>query len=309
MSNQQTVLITGATGLMGRFLLKRLEQRQLSRQPFEHQFYCLVRQTSDTDWFESLSLPVTQLIGDCEQKVAWQENLQSTRPQTLIHIASIRHIPPLLNALEEIQHFPRLIIIGTTGIYSKYNQYSAEYKLIEQRLQMYSRFGTYCLLRPTMIYGSHLDKNLHKLIKFCDRYSFFPVFGPGENLLQPVHADDLAQALLAILLNPEIAGEYDLSGGTVITFNDLIKLVGDLLGQSVRPLRLPYRLGLWSATGAEKILGRRSPVRREQILRLQEDKAYSYAAAARDFDYAPRSLAVGLQQEVEILRAEGLIAG
>ncbi|MEC4869105.1 MAG: hypothetical protein SAJ11_23770, partial [Jaaginema sp. PMC 1078.18] len=179
------------------------------------------------------------------------------------------------------------------------------YKHIENQLKQYS--GSLCLLRPTMIYGSHLDKNLHKLIKFCDRYQFFPVFGSGQSLLQPVHADDLAQAIMSVFLNPKIEGAYDLSGGTVITFLELLALVEKLLGKTVHPLRVPYNLGLWSATLSEKILGTRSPVRREQILRLQEDKAYSHEVARRDFGYNPRSLEVGLTQEIEILRSEGII--
>jgi nucleoside-diphosphate-sugar epimerase len=190
-------------------------------------------------------------------------------------------------------------------VYSKYNEYSAEYKKAESYLQQYA--GSYGLLRPTMIYGSPQDKNLHKLIKFCHRYGFFPIFGSGDNLLQPVHADDIAQMLLKVWECPNIKGAYDLSGGSIVSFRQLILLVEKLLGKSVRPLSFPLKFGIWSATLLENTLGKKSPVRREQILRLQEDKAYSHEEAKRDLGFTPRTLEVGLQQEIELMRSQGII--
>lgn len=294
------ILITGATGLTGTLFLKRLAIKQPTAEVL-----CLVRPSSNCGFIQDINLYLNYFSGDSSTYKTWDDILSKYSPETIIHIASIRHTSVLIESLESSGMFPKVIVIGTTGIHSRYNHYCTAYKQIEKRLVEYR--GSYCLLRPTMIYGSHRDKNLHKLIKFCDRYSFFPVFGSGQNLLQPVHADDLAQAILSLFLNPNIEGAYDLSGGTIITFNELIKLVGKLIGKPVRPLRLPYKAGLWSATLSEKILGDRSPVRREQILRLQEDKAYSHEPATQDFGYSPRSLEVGLQQEVEILRAEGII--
>ncbi|MEQ8999709.1 MAG: NAD-dependent epimerase/dehydratase family protein [Coleofasciculus sp. B1-GNL1-01] len=226
-------------------------------------------------------------------------------PSTIVHIASIRHVPVILDSLKKAQKTPRLIVIGTTGVYSQYNQYAKDYKAIEEQLIQYP--GHYCLLRPTMIYGSHRDKNLHKLIKFCDRYGFFPVFGSGQCLLQPIHADDLAKAILHVLQRPTIQGTYDLSGGSIVTFRELLAIVEKQLGKPVRPIYIPLRVGIWSATVAEKVLGTKSPVRREQILRLQEDKAYPHDAAQPDLDFFPRSLEVGLRQEVELMHSQGVL--
>ena len=61
------------------------------------------------------------------------------------------------------------------------------------------------------------------------------------------------------------------------------------------------------ATISETLLGERAPVRREQILRLQEDKAYPHDAAKKDLGFSPRTLEIGLQQEVELMRNQGII--
>jgi nucleoside-diphosphate-sugar epimerase len=294
------LLLTGATGLMGQLLVQAL-----GYEVPEQEIVCMTRSADHHGQLQALHPQLTFVMGDTAIARSWDAALAQYQPETIIHLVQLRQVPTLLASLQRAQLTPRLIIIGTTGVYSRYNQYSQEYREAEAVLQQYD--GAYCLFRPTMIYGSPRDKNLHKLIRFCDRYGGFPVFGSGQSLLQPVHAGDLAQALLTAYLNPSITGAYDLSGGSVVSFLELLALVEKLLGKPIRPLKIPYNLGVWSATLLESVLGRRSPVRREQILRLQEDKAYSHDAATAAFGYQPRSLEAGLTEEVELLRASGLI--
>ncbi|AFY69748.1 NAD-dependent epimerase/dehydratase [Thalassoporum mexicanum PCC 7367] len=301
---QVELLITGATGLTGTLLL----QRMAIGKP-DQVTHCLVRPTSDHKAIDKLDLHLHYVIGDSAIAASWSEVLADIQPSTIVHIASIRHIDALLAGIQanqaKFEHLPRLIIVGTTGIYSQYNQYGQIYTEREASLAAYA--GDSCLLRPTMIYGSERDKNLHKLIKFCDRYGFFPVFGDGSHLLQPIHADDLAQAILAAIDRPQVNGTYDVSGGTVVTFRELLALVAQLINKPVRQLALPLNVGVALASLSEIVLKRRSPVRREQILRLQEDKAYAHDLAQQKLDFKPRSLADGLQQEVELMRQKGII--
>lgn len=294
------LLITGATGLTGNFFIERLTQNypDLSAN-------CLVRPTSDYSYLKNLNPNLQYLTGDSSTKETWQAILSKHYPKTIIHIASIRHIPIILESLETAKKTPRLIVVGTTGVYSQFNQYSAIYREIESQLAGYP--GSHCLVRPTMIYGSHRDKNLHKLIKFCHRYGFFPVFGSGNNLVQPIHADDIAKTLLYAWQNPNIQGAYDISGESIVNFRELLALVEKLIDKPARPLFLPLNFGILSATILEKILKKRSPIRKEQILRLQEDKAYPHDAAKRDLQFSPRSLEVGLKEEVELMRSQGII--
>jgi nucleoside-diphosphate-sugar epimerase len=293
-------LITGGTGLMGKLFLKRLADFSPGLE-----LNCLVRPTSDRREIDKLNLKVTYHAGDSAMGETWDRVIAEETFDTIVHLVQLRQVPTLLASLKKAQQTPRLIIIGTTGVYSKYQQYSSEYQEAENDLVKYP--GVYCLLRPTMIYGSPQDKNIHKLIKFCHKYGFFPIFGLGENLVQPIHADDIAQTLLKVWHSPHIQGAYNLSGATAISFRDLLALVEELLGTSVRQVSFSLNLGIWLATLSEKILGTKSPVRREQILRLQEDKAYPHDAAQRDLDFSPRTLKVGLQQEIELMRQQQML--
>lgn len=55
------------------------------------------------------------------------------------------------------------------------------------------------IVRPSMIYGSELDHNMHKLLRFLDCSPVYPVFGSGQNLWQPSFYEGLAQGVLASL--------------------------------------------------------------------------------------------------------------
>lgn len=293
-------LLTGATGLTGTLFLERLAIKKPRTKLF-----CLVRANSDRSAIDNLNLDLTYYSGDSSLAETWNQIFSQNAFEIIIHLVQLRQVPILIDCLQKAGQFPRLIIIGTTGVYSKYNQYSAEYKKAETHLSQYS--GSYCLLRPTMIYGSPRDKNLHKLISFCNRYGFFPIFGSGDNLIQPIHAGDIAQTLLTVWERHDLQGTYDLSGGSIVTFRELLSLISVLLDKPVRQLSLPLQLGINLATASEKLFGNKSPVKREQILRLQEDKAYSHSDAQRDLNFQPRSLEIGLQEEVNLMQDRGII--
>jgi len=295
-----TTLLTGATGLTGTLFLKRLAEIMPNTK-----IYCLVRETSDRSKIAHLNLKLNYYKGDSKIPETWDQIFDQNNFETIIHLVQLNQVPTILNSLKKVRQTPHLIIIGTTGIYSKYNRYSQEYKDAEKELFHYS--GTYCLIRPTMIYGSSQDQNLHKLIKFCHRYRFFPVFGSGNTLLQPIHADDVAQALLKAWQFPSIQGAYDLSGASIVTFRELLNIVSKLLAKPVYSLYFSFSIGITMATLLEGFLREKSPVRREQILRLQEDKVYSHELAKKDLDFLPRTLEIGLQQEIELMRNQGII--
>src|ERR687890_121545 len=161
--------------------------------------------------------------------------------------------------------------------------------------------------RPTLIYGSELDKNVHRLLRFLDRSPVFPVFGPGTNLWQPVYHEDCARGVFEALERPaSVRRSYDLPGAEPLAYLDLVKTAAAALGRSPRIVRLPIepvRLGLAAAERLRLPL----PFDSGQVMRLREDKAYPYERARRDLDYAPRSFREGVGLEVARLRRLGMV--
>jgi nucleoside-diphosphate-sugar epimerase len=163
------------------------------------------------------------------------------------------------------------------------------------------------IVRPTMIYGSERDKNVHRLLRFLDRLPLFPMFGSGTNLWQPVYHGDCAGAILETLNNPETVNRsYDLPGANPLTYLHLVKTAAAALGREPRIVRVPIEPVRRALVAAER-LRLPLPVDSGQVMRLREDKAYPYEDAKRDLGYAPRPFREGVALEVARLRELGML--
>ena len=139
-----------------------------------------------------------------------------------------------------------------------------------------------------MIYGSSRDRNMCRLIRYLQRWPAIPVFGRGQHLQQPVYVEDLAAALLQSLATERTVGRsYNVSGQAPLTYNEVIDTICEALGRRVSKVHLPVA-PLVTALNAFERLRLRLPVKAEQILRLNEDKAFDHKEAVEDFGYHPR---------------------
>jgi nucleoside-diphosphate-sugar epimerase len=202
----------------------------------------------------------------------------------------------------------RVFFVTTTGVFSKFNDLSAGYRDIEEGIRNSGLNWT--ILRPTMIFGSERDANLHKLLRYVDKHSVYPVFGNGRCLMQPVFVGDLAAGLLSALNFEDKTSlkEYNLPGSTPLTYNEIIETSIKELGRKAALVHIPHTLCLCMSTIAELILRSRSPIKSEQVRRLTEDKAYSWDSARVDFEYKPGSFAERIGLEVKRLRSVGLLS-
>jgi nucleoside-diphosphate-sugar epimerase len=221
-----------------------------------------------------------------------------------VHVAGIQYTPRVLEAMRRAG-VERLVAVSSTSAHSRFESRSAP-RLTNEALLPGSGLH-WTVVRPTMIYGSELDHNMHKLLRFLDRSPVFPLFGSGENLWQPVYYEDLARGLYAALTKPGTEGQtYDLPGLKPLMYLDLVRTAAGALGKKARIVRLPVepvRRVLQVAEG----LRLRLPVSSEQVLRLREDKAYPYDKAREELGYAPRAFKEGIALEVRRLRELGLV--
>jgi len=102
------------------------------------------------------------------------------------------------------------------------------------------------IFRPTLIYGAGLDKSLTPIARRAMRQRVFPL-PAGRGLRQPVHADDIAAAVVAALDCPEAAGRIlPLGGGERITAGEMFARVRRSLPVTTLPAPMPawvLRLG------------------------------------------------------------------
>lgn len=298
------IFVTGITGHSGTWFLKALIRE--GGIPGER-IRCLVRPHSDTALLDAgradKRLRIETITGDLEDVDFLRRAMQTEAGERLsvLHIAGIGQSLSLVKAALD-NHVKRLILVHTTGIYSKYKKASQDYLEIEKKIDSYIKGKNVDLsiLRPTMIYGSMQDHNISFFVKMSDRLTWFPVVNHGENYLQPVHARDLGEAYCQILLNEESTRgkNYDLSGGAPIQMLRMFQIISQKLGSRNHFVSVPYPvayLGAW----AVYVLTLTKADFRERVQRMVEDRCYSHEEAAKDFGYDPMPFEVGITDEIQ----------
>jgi len=288
------VLVTGGTGLLGGALLGLLLAEG-------HEVRCLVRaQSPRASRLDKLRITIVR--GDAGDEQALSQALSGV--DALLHVAGIEYAPQVVEAARRAE-VERLVMVGSTSAHSAY-EFRSGPKLRMEELVRESGLD-YTIVRPSMIYGSELDKNMHRLLRFLDRSPFFPMFGSGENLWQPVYHEDCARGVYEALVRPAAVGrDYDLPGAEPLTYLELVRTAAGALGRKPRIVRLPLEAVRRSLSAAER-LRLPLPIKSEQVLRIREDKAYSYDRAREDLDYAPRTFREGIALEVARLRELGMV--
>ncbi|MGD0622733.1 MAG: NAD(P)H-binding protein [Thermacetogeniaceae bacterium] len=288
------LFITGITGLTGRFLLDALREAG-----YDGPIRCLVRERSDISWIRDPGVELYK--GDVTDVGSLVPGLQGA--DGVIHLVNIRSSPQIIRACREAG-VKRAVFVNTTGIYSKYQKYSGEYKILEQGIQQSGL--DYTMIRPTMIYGNQRDKNIHKLVLVIDRYPVVPMIGTGNSLMQPIYAQDLARSLASAWLRPAAVGRaYNVVGKEPVAYAMILSLIADVLKKRRAFVRVPYGLALLAGYVGEVIPN--GLLDTEKVKRLREDKAFSYDEAARDLGFAPRPFEEGIVLEIAALRQAGLI--
>ncbi len=85
------------------------------------------------------------------------------------------------------------------------------------------------LLRPSVIFGAE-DKFLNVFARLQQIFPIIPLAGAATRF-QPVWVEDVAQALVHCLQNPETAGQiFDLCGPDVMTLKQLVQFSGQASG-------------------------------------------------------------------------------
>lgn len=299
------VLITGITGKSGSFMLEKMIEHKADLAHYN--FKVLVRTTSDTREIDESGLNIEKFYGNITEPESMQSFCQG-KYDTLFHITGIHWslivVPAALNA-----GVKRIIVVHTTGIYSKYRATSEEYRRIEAKIRelCLQAGATITILRPTMIYGNLKDRNLAIFIKMVDKLRVFPTVNGAKYELQPVWCGDLGKAYYRILMNPRVTdgNEYTLSGGKPIMLIDMFKVIASQLNVKNVYISVPF----WIAYSGAKLIyiltfGKKDM--REKVQRLVEPRAFGHEEATKDFGYAPLDFQKGITSEIEeYIKARG----
>jgi nucleoside-diphosphate-sugar epimerase len=247
-----TVLVFGGSSQIGHYLLPMLAARDeavlaLSRSP------------------RVSTAGVTWITGSLPDGVPIVEGVSA--------VFSFGPLQPFADWLAgaKLPHAPRVVATSSMSAESKQASEVPAEREISQRLRdgenalaaACAMHGSeWTVLRPTLIYGAGLDKSLTPIAQRAMRTRVFPLpTGPG--IRQPVHAQDLAFAVLAALDTPASAMKIlPMGGGERLPVGDMFARVRRSLAVDTLPLPLPG----WSLRLARRGVPRlRGPLSRLEV--------------------------------------------
>ncbi len=125
------------------------------------------------------------------------------------------------------------------------------------------------LVRPAVMFGPD-DGFLTALIRLLRTLPVYPLFGRGETSLQPVHVENVAEAIAAMLQDSASVGRtYELGGPEVFTYAGLLRAIGAEIG--VTPVLAPIPYGVWYGLAGVLGLLPSPPVTRSQVELMEID--------------------------------------
>jgi NADH dehydrogenase len=102
------------------------------------------------------------------------------------------------------------------------------------------------IIRPSVMFGAE-DKFLNMFAQMQSLAPFVPLGRAGAKL-QPVHVEDVAQAIVNVLANPATFGHaYDIAGPKAYTLKQLMQYAGAVSGHPRLVIELPEALAYMQA--------------------------------------------------------------
>jgi len=191
----------------------------------------------------------------------------------------------------------RVVVFSTSSVFSKASSPDgSENEQIMDILARETHLKALCserglaltILRPTLIYGCGLDRNISLLAAWIRRLGWLPLAGRAAGLRQPVHADDLAGlAVNALMADKPVNLDSPACGGSTLTYRRMVELIFDALDKPRRIFSLPP----WLMAALVRLLGllpHLSGVNRQMVRRQNIDLVFDDSALKEQLGYRPR---------------------
>ncbi len=284
------VIIAGGTGFLGRHVTEALVATG-------HTVLLLARGTRTAraaDGAELLQtdvgsdvLPLEAMRGcDALVNLIGIKREQGTQTFERAHVEATRH---LIEAAQELG-IRRYVHISV--VCSRPDPRSAYHDTKWRAEELIRSSGLdYTILKPGVIYGPGDDMVTHlvKMIRFAP---VFPVVGRGDSLLQPVHAGDVAAAVVGALADDRSIGKcYDVVGPERLTLRAVVETVARGLGLRLRVVGTP----IWfqrAAVGLMNALSRHPLSTPAQLQMLIDGLSGDPAPARAELGVEPRPFTV-----------------
>lgn len=178
----------------------------------------------------------------------------------------------------------RLIHVSAIGANENSDSVYARTKALGEQAVL-REFPSSTIFRPSLVVGR--GDGFFGMFDTMSRYSpFLPLIGGGVAKFQPVHIDDVTEAIVASFSSGATQGKtYELGGPDVYTFKELLQLFMDFNKRKRLLLPIPVQAALLQGLVFENLPGKL--ITRDQVRLLQYDNVVSPDALSfKDLDMA-----------------------
>lgn len=280
------IAVVGATGMTGRRVIAALRARG----------HAIVATGRDAAKLAALGDDIEWRIGDFDRPETLPKALAGA--DAVAYVAHAKHTKTVLDAMEP---GARLVVTGSTRVFSKLDDPAAE--AVREGLAAFAASGRKGqVLLPAMIYGAKEDRNVGRVLRFLARFPRWcpipvPLPDGGRHTVQPIHVDDVAACVVAALERPESDGApIVLAGPTPIPYARMVRECAVALGRRAILIPVPVR-ALALAAGAMARLGLKPPFDAKELTRAAEDKAFDVEPMRARLGVDPRPFAQGVAEK------------
>lgn len=193
-----------------------------------------------------------------------------------------------------------LIVVSSTSRYGKAKSESAhEQETVkgiiegEKRIQEWTtpQGPSTTILRPTLIYNYKTDKNITRIKRMIKKFGLFPIIAPANGKRQPIHASDVAAAAMGAIDNKDAMNRaFNIAGGEILSYRDMVIRIFKKMGKEPRLLVLPY----WFIKVAMTFINmtrsyNKSDVSADMFARMNENLVFDNEDGLKVLGYKPRA--------------------
>ena len=239
----ETIVITGAAGLVGQNLIPRLKRAG------DYRLVAIDKAAGNAAVLREQHPDVEVIVADLATDDGWQHALDGAA--VLVHAhAQIGGLDPAEFVRNNITASERVIAaakaagvgyvvnISSSVVNSAAVDDYTETKKAQEALVVASGLPQ-VVLRPTLMFGWFDRKHVGWLARFMAKVPVFPIPGSGRYLRQPLYAGDFCNIIVAAI-GRRIEGAYNISGQERIDYLDLIRAMKRATGAKTPIVRIPY---------------------------------------------------------------------
>ena len=283
------VLVTGATGFLGRHVVPALQERH-------HQVRCLVHtpgrervfppRTVDIQYGNVLNPDALAAAFNGVDAVVHLVGTIRRRNKNTYDQVNRQGMANVVAAAKEarVKHLVFISVIGATSTRSYpylYSKWQCEQEVAKSCL-------SYTIIQSSIIFGAG-DEFLNTIAAMVKAFPVLTVAGSGRNRIQPIAVEDLARCIATAVDREELRGKtIELGGPQQLSYNEILAIVARTMGKRRLMLHLPVWL-MFITIWALQVLPR-PPVTLDQLRLLPLRNVAEPHSVEDNFGFTPMTV-------------------